>query len=122
MDQKARLFSGGLKRFITTRDQFCRTPYCNGKIQHLDHVVQAVRGGKTCAENGGARCALCNAVKEAPDWKEIPVPGERHSIRITTSSGHSYISSAPPMPGTEIYPVQSTEPPPPPRTPPRRRQ
>lgn len=122
MDHKARLFTGGLKRFITTRDQFCRTPYCTGKIQHLDHVVQVVRGGKTCAENGGGRCRWCNATKEAPDWSEIPVPGDRHSIRITTSSGHSYRSSAPPMPGTEDYAVHPIDSPPAPRTPPHRRQ
>ena len=122
MDRKARLFTGGLKRFITTRDQFCRTPYCTGKVQHLDHVVQVALGGETCAENGGARCAWCNATKESPDWSEIPVPGDRHSIRITTSSGHSYTSRAPRMPGTEDYAVHPIEPESPPRTPPRRRQ
>lgn len=119
MDRKARLFTGGLKRFISTRDQFCRTPYCTGRVQHLDHVVQAALGGETCAENGGARCAWCNATKESPDWSEIPVPGDRHSIRITTSSGHSYTSSAPRMPGTENYAVHPVGPP---ATPPRRRQ
>ena len=122
MDQKARLFSGGLKRFITTRDQFCRTPYCNGKIQHLDHVLQSSRGGKTRVENSSSRCSWCNATKEAPGWTEVPVPGDRHSFRVTTSSRHSYISIAPPMPGTENYAVHPTDPPPPPRTPPRRRQ
>lgn len=113
MDQKSRLFSGGLKRFITARDQFCRTPYCGGRIQHLDHVVQASRGGPTSEANGAGRCAWCNTTKEAPGWNESPVPGDRHTLRVTTSSRHVYTSVAPPMPGTENYPVRPVAPPPP---------
>lgn len=110
MDSKARLFSGGLKRFITLRDRYCRTPYCNGKIEHLDHVVQVSRGGPSTAENAGGRCRLCNAAKEAPDWEEHTVPGDRHTIRITTSSGHAYTSTAPPLPGTRQYNVRPINP------------
>lgn len=114
MDQKARLFTGGLKKFITVRDQFCRTPYCGGRIQHLDHIVQSARGGETRVENASSRCAWCNATKEAPGWEEAPVPGGRHTLRVTTSSRHVHTSMAPPMPGTDIYPVQPVSPPPPP--------
>lgn len=104
MDSKARLFKGSLKRFITLRDQHCRTPYCNGRIEHLDHVVQVRRGGPTTAENSSSRCKWCNATKEAPDWEECTVSGDRHTIRVTTSSGHSYSSIAPPLPGTHSLP------------------
>jgi hypothetical protein len=110
MDSKARLFTGGLKCFITLRDRYCRTPYCNGKIEHLDHVVQASRGGPSTAENSGGRCRLCNAAKEAPDWEEHTVPGDRHTIRITTSSRHPYTSTAPPLPGTRQYNVRPINP------------
>ncbi|GAA5226656.1 HNH endonuclease [Paeniglutamicibacter antarcticus] len=99
MDSKARLFKGSLKRFITLRDQHCRTPYCNGRIEHLDHVVQVRRGGPTTAENSSSRCKWCNATKEAPDWEECTISGDRHTIRVTTSSGHIYSSTAPPLPG-----------------------
>lgn len=117
MDQKTRLFSGGLKQFINVRDQFCRTPYCGGRIQHLDHVVQSARGGATRAENASSRCAWCNATKEAPGWEESPIPGDRHTLRVTTSSRHVHTSTAPRMPGTDHYPVRPVSPPPP-----RRRQ
>lgn len=104
MDSKARLFKGSLKRFITLRDQHCRTPYCNGRIEHLDHVVQVRRGGPTTAENSSSRCKWCNATKEAPDWEEHTIPGDRHTIRVTTSSGHAYNSTAPPLPGNHCQP------------------
>lgn len=104
MDSKARLFKGSLKTFITLRDQHCRTPYCNGRIEHLDHVVQVRRGGHTTAENSSSRCKWCNATKEAPDWEERTISGDRHTIRVTTSSGHSYSSTAPPLPGTHRQP------------------
>lgn len=102
MDSAARSFGGNLKRFITLRDQRCRTPHCNGRIEELDHVVQVRRNGKTTEINGSGRCRRCNRTKEAPGWHEEPLPGRgRHSFKITTPSGHSYTSTAPPpRPGT----------------------
>jgi hypothetical protein len=102
MDSAARRFAGNLKRFITLRDQRCRTPHCNGRIQELDHVVQVRRNGKTTEINSSGRCRTCNQSKEAPGWHEEPLPGwGRHSFKITTPSGHSYTSTAPPpRPGT----------------------
>ncbi|MGL3805254.1 HNH endonuclease [Paeniglutamicibacter sp. R2-26] len=99
MDSKARRFTGNLKKLIAVRDQYCRTPYCNGKIQASDHVVQVRKNGKTTAENAAGRCHSCNQTKEAPEWDELPVPGDRHKFMITTPSGHSYISKAPPILG-----------------------
>ncbi len=97
MDSAARRFAGNLKRFITLRDQRCRTPHCNGRIQELDHIAQVRRNGKTTETNASARCRTCNQTKEAPGWREEPLPGQgRHSFKITTPSGHSYISTAPP--------------------------
>ncbi|GAA1873411.1 DUF222 domain-containing protein [Paeniglutamicibacter psychrophenolicus] len=102
MDSAARRFAGNLKRFISLRDQRCRTPHCNGRIQELDHIVQVRRNGKTTENNASGRCKTCNRTKEAPGWHEEPLSGQgRHSFKITTPSGHSYISTAPPLrPGT----------------------
>ena len=48
------------------------------------------------------RCESCNHCKEAPGWRARPRgrPGERHLIEITTPTGHTYRSHAPPLPGT----------------------
>jgi hypothetical protein len=102
MESAGRLFAGQLKKFIKVRDQYCRTPFCNGRIQELDHVVQVRRNGKTTEINSSGRCKRCNMTKEAPGWKESPLPGAgRHAFEITTPSSHTYISIAPaPMNGT----------------------
>ncbi|MFI8414595.1 DUF222 domain-containing protein [Paeniglutamicibacter gangotriensis] len=99
MDSKSRRFGGNLKRFISFRDQYCRTPYCNGAIRDMDHVVQVRKNGKTTAANASARCGPCNQNKEAPGWVEMPVPGDRHSFKIITPSGHWHIAKAPPLLG-----------------------
>ncbi|WP_420713945.1 HNH endonuclease [Arthrobacter sp. H14-L1] len=39
MDSKKRLFPPGLRRFIITRDQTCRTPWCDAPIRHIDHII-----------------------------------------------------------------------------------
>lgn len=114
MDSKQRLFAGGLKHFIKVRDQFCRTPFCDSPIRHLDHVVQFARGGATSVENAGGSCVFCNLTKESPGWEEERVPGRRHTKRITTHSGHVYDSTALPLPGTNQYNVSPVDPLPPP--------
>ncbi|QXQ09970.1 HNH endonuclease [Paeniglutamicibacter sp. Y32M11] len=99
MDSKARVISGKLKWFVMLRDQHCRTPGCNGLIREIDHVVQAARGGPSSVENIDGRCRSCNATKESPGWVEETVPGVRHGLRVTTSSGQMYESVAPRLPG-----------------------
>ena len=39
MDSRARIFPPGLRRLIQTRDETCRTPYCDAPIRHLDHII-----------------------------------------------------------------------------------
>ncbi|MDF2146962.1 HNH endonuclease, partial [Knoellia sp. p5-6-4] len=39
MDSRRRVFDGQLRRFLTLRDQSCRTPWCDAPIRHADHVV-----------------------------------------------------------------------------------
>lgn len=107
MESRARRFGGNLKKLIKVRDQYCRTPYCNGKIRDIDHVVQVRKNGKTTEDNSSGRCFSCNQTKEAPDWDEHPTPGDRHSFNITTPSSHTYISKAPPLPGMKTRLHQS---------------
>lgn len=106
MDSVQRGFTGHLRQFIVIRDQFCRTPFCDSPIRDLDHVLQAAEDGPTSAENGQGLCAFCNLSKEAPGWKEETVPGPRHTKRVTTSSGQTYLATALPLPGTTTYNVE----------------
>ncbi|WP_249777285.1 HNH endonuclease signature motif containing protein [Arthrobacter sp. C9C5] len=100
MDSRARIFPSGLRRFIQARDDTCRTPYCDAPIRHLDHIVPWHTGGPTTSGNGAGLCEACNHSKETPGWNAQPRPGPgRHTIQLTTPTGHSYHSMAPPLPG-----------------------
>ncbi|MDR6557111.1 hypothetical protein J2809_001462 [Arthrobacter pascens] len=114
MDSRARLFPAPLKRFIQARDDTCRTPYCDAPIRHHDHIVPWHNGGTTSLENAAGLCEACNHTKEAPGWSVKPRPGParadrlRHTIELRTPTGHTYHSTAPPLPGTQLD-VSSTE-------------
>ncbi|MGY2703814.1 hypothetical protein ACVW2K_003398 [Nocardioides sp. HB32] len=98
LDSHQRLFRGRLREFLDLRDQFCRTPWCNAPIRHRDHVVRAADAGTTTAAAGQGLCATCNYVKEAPGWRARPSPEARgHAVEITTPTGHTYTSHAPPL-------------------------
>jgi hypothetical protein len=115
MDSRARFFPAGLRRFIQARDDTCRTPYCDAPIRHHDHIVPWHHGGTTTHGNGAGLCEACNHTKEAPGWRAEPRPrrgdprpgpGEalraRRIIEIRTPTGHSYRSTAPPLPGAPL--------------------
>nr|WP_245346239.1 HNH endonuclease [Arthrobacter sp. CAN_C5] len=99
MDSTARLFTKAQRRFITARDDTCRTPYCDAPIRHFDHIIPWHRGGPTTTTNGAGLCEACNHTKEHHGWAVVPVPGPRHRLRVTTPAGHTYHSTAPPLPG-----------------------
>ena len=99
MDSQRRVFPAGLARFIEVRDQFCRTPWCDAPIRHTDHALPHHQDGATSEENGNGLCAQCNYARQSPDWQVRPEPGPRHTLRITTPTGHNYRSVAPPPPG-----------------------
>ncbi len=101
MDSKARLFPDGLRRFIDLRDQVCSRPWCDAPIRERDHVVAHAARGRTSAENGAGTCSHCNHSKEARGWSSRVVPGDRHTIEVTTPTGHTYRSQAPAPPGTD---------------------
>nr|WP_237393973.1 HNH endonuclease [Pseudarthrobacter sp. ATCC 49987] len=100
LDSRARLFPPGLRRFLTLRDDTCRTPYCDAPIRHFDHIIPWHNGGTTSHCNGAGLCEACNHTKEIPGWSSRPRPGPRHTFDITTPTGHTYQSTAPPLPGT----------------------
>ncbi|MBD8043909.1 HNH endonuclease, partial [Arthrobacter sp. Sa2BUA2] len=101
MDSKARYFPPGLARLIRTRDQTCRTPWCDAPIRHIDHIRPYSEAGPTSYTNGQGLCEACNHAKEAPGWtaETICIPGQRHAVRTVTPTGHAYRSTAPPLPG-----------------------
>ncbi|WP_426767281.1 HNH endonuclease [Pseudarthrobacter sp. 1G09] len=102
MDSKARLFPAGLKRFLQTRDDTCRTPYCDAPIRHHDHIIPWHHGSNTTTANGQGLCEACNHTKESPGWSAATAsnPGARHTVKLRTPTGHTYHSTAPPLPGT----------------------
>jgi hypothetical protein len=102
MDSRRRLFPPPLRRFIQIRDDTCRTPYCDAPIRHHDHIIPWHDNGPTSLTNGAGLCEACNHTKELPGWKAHPRPGPRHTFEITTPTGHSYHSTAPPLPGTRL--------------------
>ncbi|MNI32223.1 HNH endonuclease [compost metagenome] len=102
MDSKARLFPTRLRRFIETRDYTCRTPYCDAPIRHIDHVLPWRSGGTTTVENGAGLCEACNHTKENPGWNNKTVNNDAqgiHTLEVSTPTGHTYHSKAPPLPG-----------------------
>jgi hypothetical protein len=102
MDSRARLFPPGLRRFLQARDDTCRTPYCDAPIRHHDHIIPWHHSGPTSPANGAGLCEACNHTKETPGWTVGPRPGPRHTIDVQTPTGHSYHSTAPPLPGTGL--------------------
>lgn len=99
MESRSRAFPDGLKQFIATRDVTCMNPWCDAPIRQFDHVTPAARGGPTSADNGQGLCEHCNQAKEAPGWHETTTPATRHTVTVTTPTGHRYRSTAPPLPG-----------------------
>lgn len=121
LDSRRRVFDGGLRRFLITRDQTCRTPWCDAPIREGDHARPHRAGGPTTSANGQGLCKACNRAKEAPGWSHHVTdpgpprgaprgdggqgwePGRRHTVRITTPTGHTYESAAPRPPGWDPW-------------------
>ncbi|KHO26754.1 HNH endonuclease [Mycolicibacterium setense] len=101
MESRSRRFPKGLARFIATRDQSCRTPYCDAPIRHIDHVTPHHHHGPTSAANGEGLCERCNYVKESPGWHVVAGFDEsgRHTTEFITPTGATYRSTAPPLAG-----------------------
>ncbi|WP_241521645.1 HNH endonuclease [Arthrobacter pityocampae] len=102
VDSRSRLFTIGQRRFIQARDDLCRTPYCDAPIRHYDHIIPWHTNGPTTLANGAGLCEACNHTKELDGWRARPhaKPGERHGLTLSTPTGHTYHSTAPPLPGS----------------------
>jgi hypothetical protein len=104
MDSRRRLFPPALRRFITARDGTCRTPWCDAPIRQVDHVRPHHQGGPTSDTNGQGLCVRCNLVKEQVGWHTRVIdPGPTagstgpHTVVLTTPTGHSHTTTAPPV-------------------------
>ncbi|NNM44557.1 HNH endonuclease [Knoellia koreensis] len=111
MESKAALFPPALVDYLVLRDDTCATPWCEAPIAHADHITPRHAGGRSTAANGQGLCAHCNLTKEAPGWHhEVTATGVHHpnegphTVRITTPTGHTYDSTAPPVLGRHWQP------------------
>ncbi len=108
LDPRARRFTAVQRELLLLRDQHCRTPYCNAPVRHYDHITPYQAGGPTTISNGQGLCEACNYRKQHPDWHTIITNtgdnGLPHATEITTPTGHTYRSTAPPLVDTESPP------------------
>ncbi|MGO1258605.1 MAG: HNH endonuclease [Brachybacterium sp.] len=88
MESRARVFPAGLARMIRWRDTTCRTPWCNAKIRHIDHVVPHHKGGPTSYANGQGLCVRCNLLKELGLWVLSPLSSS-HAAADMTAAGNA---------------------------------
>lgn len=111
MDARRRLFDGKLRDPLVVRDQLCRNPWCNAPVRHADHVVSHAEGGATSIDDGQGLCEHCNYVKQAAGWRArprpSPHPGAPPEVQVTTPTGHTYTSTAPPLPGAPDWQPRS---------------
>ena len=98
-ESRARCFPAGLAELIVSRDQTCRTPWCDAPIRHIDHVVAHAEGGATSYDNGQGLCEACNHAKQAPGWNARPLFDDAYEVQLETPTGHRYRSRAPNVPG-----------------------
>ena len=105
MDSRARQFPDGARRFLITRDQICRTPWCDAPIRHIDHITPAARGGPTTIGNGQGLCANCNYTKQSPNWTART--NNDGTITTTTPTGHTAASPPPELPRSGPWPVMT---------------
>lgn len=126
MDSRQRHAPPGLAHYITTRDAgICRTPWCDARIRHIDHITDHHTGGPTNEHNLQGLCERCNYTKIHSGWRASattradparshapaagsapPEPGgpsQHHAragpeVSTRTPTGHTYHSSPPRLP------------------------
>lgn len=94
MESRRRHFPKALRRMVVLRDDTCRTPYCDGSIQDIDHALPAREGGPTNWQNGSGLCAACNQIKENTGWRHEATPEQ---LTVTTPTGHQYAKPTGPV-------------------------
>jgi hypothetical protein len=115
MDSKRRTFPTSLTRYVVTRDEICRTPWCGAPIRHIDHVTPHQDGGPTSLANAQGLCIQCNQHKDGPGWKhqsgtDLNGTGADTSesagatdqalgaVTVTTPTGDTYTTQPEPLP------------------------
>src|SRR5699024_1257974 len=73
-ESRRRAFPASLRRMVVLRDDTCRTPYCDGRIQDIDHATPHRNGGPTSWNNSSGLCAACNQIKENTGWTHQATP------------------------------------------------
>jgi hypothetical protein len=86
MESSARAFSEGLGKLLAFRDRYCRHPYCDAPIRHLDHIHPHAHGGPTSFANGQGLCAGHNLIKDTNHTTTSPIN--------TTAVGDTWTRSA----------------------------
>jgi hypothetical protein len=98
-DPFRRRFDGFLQKLFMFRDRWCRDPFCEAPIRHLDHIHRHTDGGPTSYPNGRGVCERGNYVREMPGWQVhllgTGLDGRPHTISLTTPTGHRYLGRAP---------------------------
>jgi hypothetical protein len=93
MESKSRIFPDGLAWMIGARDQFCRFPFCDTRIKHLDHIHPHSQGGATSFGNAQGLCAHHNLIKEADAATTYPVT-VAGDIITRLACGQEFVSPA----------------------------
>jgi hypothetical protein len=106
-DSTRRLFPPAARAYLISRDQTCRTPWCDAPIRHADHITAHHHGGPTSITNGQGLCESCNHTKQSPGWHHKPVP-DSISIHITAPTGHTHRSHPPPPPRSPAWENHNT--------------
>jgi Domain of unknown function (DUF222)/HNH endonuclease len=98
LESRRRTFTPGQRLQLRLRDQWCRTPWCEAPIRHIDHIRPHAEGGPTAVDNGQGYCAACNHAKQAPGWHTVGSGGR--AVVTITPTGHRYRSRPPGLPTT----------------------
>ncbi|MDN5815549.1 DUF222 domain-containing protein, partial [Yaniella sp.] len=94
MESRRRAFPASLRRMVVLRDDTCRTPYCDGRIQDIDHATPYRNGGPTSWQNASGLCAGCNQIKENTGWTHQATP---EHLSVTTPTVHRYSKDTGPV-------------------------
>ena len=65
VSERARLFTGGLRRSVQLHDRMCSNEYCDrpAEICEVDHIIPYSAGGPTTRENGRLLCGFHNRLR-----------------------------------------------------------
>ncbi|PXA82283.1 HNH endonuclease [Auritidibacter sp. NML120779] len=94
MESTGRSFTPGLKTLISSRDDVCRTPFCDNPIQEFDHAIRYADGGATSWDNGQGLCASCNQNKEKIGWTYT---ADADGVQVETPTGQTYQTPTTPV-------------------------